>query len=183
MFGKALRILRLLKFYDLEKGYPLGTGPYTLAKVEINDSIWVRNDDWWGAKTGFQKLPEAKRVIFSYVGTAEVRIATAMEDGFDAMQDVTAGAFNSLVEKNPSWIAWHDGLPLAWPDPCVRVLMINCAIEPWDDVDMRWVLSDIMDRRQIIDIAYEKTTSYAPYIWPDYQGMKKYSRHGFQRNY
>ncbi|MFN2126811.1 MAG: ABC transporter substrate-binding protein, partial [Anaerolineales bacterium] len=43
--------------YDPEQGLPLGTGPYILAKITENETIWVRNDDWWGAKTGMAKLP------------------------------------------------------------------------------------------------------------------------------
>ena len=40
---------------------------------------------------------------------------------------------------------------------------------------MRWVLSDVMDRQQIIDIAYEGTTVMAPYFWPAYPSMQKYA--------
>ncbi len=41
--------------FDLEKGYPLSTGPYILNKVTENESIWVRNDHWWAAETGLKK--------------------------------------------------------------------------------------------------------------------------------
>ena len=39
------------KNYDPAKGLPLGTGPYVLGKVTTNETIMVRNDNWWGAKS------------------------------------------------------------------------------------------------------------------------------------
>ncbi|HET6486635.1 MAG TPA: ABC transporter substrate-binding protein, partial [Spirochaetia bacterium] len=74
------------KNYDPAKGLPLGTGAYILAKTTTNQTIMVLNDNWWGAKTGFQKLPLPKKVVYNYVGTEEVRTRTAIDNGFDSMQ-------------------------------------------------------------------------------------------------
>ena len=67
----------------------MGTGPYKLAKVTENETIWVRNDNWWAAEIGLKKLPEPKRLIMSYNGTEEVRLATAIEDDYDGLHDIT----------------------------------------------------------------------------------------------
>jgi peptide/nickel transport system substrate-binding protein len=163
------------KFFDLEAGLPLGTGPYILAKVTENETIWVRNDNWWAAKTGLKKLPEPKKVIFSYVGTEEVRTATAIDNGFDALQDMTLGAFEALVAQNTSWIPFQKELPFVWPDPCARSLSVNNLAEPWNDKEMRWVLNYVMDRQQIIDIAYEGTSIMGPYPWPLYPSMQRFT--------
>ena len=48
------------KNFDLKQGWPLTTGPYVLTKVTPNEAIWVRNDNWWAAKTGLKKLPAAE---------------------------------------------------------------------------------------------------------------------------
>ena len=53
------------KNFDLKQGWPLTTGPYVLYKVTPNEAIWVRNDNWWAAKTGLKKLPEPKRIVKS----------------------------------------------------------------------------------------------------------------------
>ena len=161
--------------FDPEKGLPLGTGPYVLAKVTQNETIWVRNDDWWGAKTGLAKLPEPLKIIKSYVGTEEVRTQTAIEDGFDSLEDITPGALEALIAQNPNWVAWYPELPYAAPDPCARILAINSLKEPWNDKDMRQMLSYVMDRQQIVDIAYEGSTTLAAYYWPAYPSMDIYS--------
>jgi len=163
------------KNFDIEKMYPMATGPYMVGKVSENEVFLVRNDNWWGYKTGFQKLPEPKLVIISYVGTEEVRTATAIDNGFDVMEDITFGAWQAIQAANPKWEAYYDDFPYAVPDPCARLIGINNAVEPWNDKDMRWVLNYVMDRQQIIDIAYEGTTTMAPYFWPSYASMQPYS--------
>lgn len=47
---------------------PIGTGPYTYSSGATNRMIWDRNDDWWGASTGFQDLPEPARLIWLETG-------------------------------------------------------------------------------------------------------------------
>lgn len=163
------------KNFDLAKGLPLGTGPYILAKVTTNETIMVRNDNWWGAKTGFAKLPLPKKVVFSYVGEENVRTQTAIDNGFDSMQDITPGALEAIVAQNPKWEAFFKDKPYAAADPCARIISINSAKQPWDDKDMRKVLSMVMDRKQIVDIAYEGSTSLNALFWPDYGSMKPYT--------
>jgi peptide/nickel transport system substrate-binding protein len=163
------------KNYDPAKGLPLGTGPYVLGKVTTNETILVRNDNWWGAKSGFAKLPEPKKVVFSYVGTEEVRTQTAIDNGFDSMQDITVGALQAILNQNPKWKAWYDQKPFAAADPCARIIAFNSAKKPWDDKDMRKMMSLVMDRKQIVDIAYEGSTILAAYFWPAYPSMKPYS--------
>jgi len=163
------------KYFDIENMLPMATGPYMLGKISGNEVFLVRNDNWWGYKTGFSKLPEPKLVIISYVGTEEIRTATAIDNGFDVMEDITFGAWQAIQAQNPKWEAYYDTFPFAVPDPCARLIGINNAIEPWNDKDMRWVLNYVMDRQQIIDIAYEGTTTMAPYFWPSYASMQPYS--------
>ena len=161
--------------FGIEDMLPMGTGPYMLGRISTNEVFLVRNDNWWAAETGFQKLPEPKLVIISYVGTEEVRTATAIDDGFDVMEDITFGAWQAIQNQNPNWEAYYDDFPYAVPDPCARLIGINNAVEPWDDKEMRWVLNYVMDRKQIVDIAYEGTTTLAPYFWPSYASMEPYS--------
>ncbi len=163
------------KYYDPDAGLPLGTGPYMLAKITTNETIWVRNDNWWGAETGMAKLPEPKKIILSYVGTEEVRTQTAIENEFDTLEDITVGAMEALAAQNPEWVAWFPEKPYAAPDPCARILSVNSAAEPWNDKEMRQMLSLVMDRQQIVDIAYEGSTTLAAYFWPAYPSMGPYA--------
>ena len=163
------------KNYDPERGLPLSTGPYILYRITNNETVFVRNDNWWAYKTGFKPLPAPKKVVFTFVGPEEIRVATAIDNGFDGLEDITLSSFEALIGGNPNWIAFLPEMPYVWPDPCARTLSLNNAVEPWNDKDMRWVLNYVMDRPQIIDVAYEGTSVMGPYIWPAYPAMQPYT--------
>ena len=163
------------KNLDIKAGIPYGTGPYILSKITTNEAHWVRNDNWWAAKAGFRKLPEPKKIIYTYGGTEEVRVGIAANNGLDGLQDITLDSFLALTARNKNWQAFRPQLPYVWQDPCARTLSINCGAAPWDDKDMRWVLSYVMDRPQIISVAYEGTTIPGAYPWPLYPSMQKYT--------
>ena len=38
--------------FDLENGYPLGSGPYKMVSASENEFVYDRDDNWWGAATG-----------------------------------------------------------------------------------------------------------------------------------
>ena len=57
--------------YDPDKGWPIGTGPYKLVTAAPTQFVWDRRDDWWGATTGFHRLPEPKRLIWQISGSEE----------------------------------------------------------------------------------------------------------------
>ena len=91
------------------------------------------------------------------------------------MQDITLGAYQAILGQNNKWVAFFPDKPYSWLDPCARIITLNSAKAPWDDKEMRQMLSLVMDRQQIIDIAYEGTTILAPYFWPAYPSMQPYA--------
>ena len=163
------------KNYDPEKGYPLCTGPYKLAGVSPTEITWKRDDNWWGAKTGVFKLPEPETIIWTWAGPEETRAALMADGQLDSLMDITLGALQALQAKNPNVITWFKDMPKAWvPDPCSRVFMLNLTHQPWDDPEMRWALNKIIDRQQIVDIAYEGTTLPSKSFFPAYPPLDRF---------
>jgi len=157
------------KNFDLEKGWPMGTGPYTLASVGPTEFVYVRNDNWWGAESGWKPLPVPKKLVWTWAGPEETRAALMADGGLDSLMDITLGALQALQARNPNVITWFDEMPKAWvPDPCSRTFMVNHLVEPWNDKDMRWALNYAMDRDQIVQIAYEGTTLKSRHFFPAY---------------
>ncbi|MCC9074592.1 ABC transporter substrate-binding protein [Litorilinea aerophila] len=157
------------KFYDPEKGWPVGTGPYTLASVSQTEFVYVRNDNWWGAKTGWKPLPAPKKLVWTWAGPEETRAALMADRQLDSLMDITLGALQALQARNPNVITWFREMPKAWvPDPCSRTFELNHAVEPWNDPDMRWALNYAIDRDQIVQIAYEGTTLKSRHFFPAY---------------
>ena len=153
---------------------PIGTGPYTYSSGATNRMVWDRNDNYWGAKTGFQELPEPKRLIWLETGGEESRAQLSATNQLDAGQTVTLGTFEAISAQNPNVITWHAGLPFSRPDICGRQLEINTTVAPWDNVELRRALAMLIDRKQIVDVAYEGTTVASKSMFLQYQTMKPF---------
>lgn len=160
--------------YDPEKGWPVGTGPYTLTSASPTEFIWDRDDDWWGAAVGFQDLPVPLRLIWQITGSEENKALLMSNHQLDSAMNITPGAFEAILARNPQAVAWFADLPYAWADPCPRQLSFNTAVAPWDDPNMRKAVSMIIDRQQIIDVAYEGTSTASTTMFVQYGGMAPY---------
>ncbi len=153
---------------------PIGTGPYTYTSSATNRAIWDRNDDWWGAATGFADLPAPQRLIWLETGGEESRAQLIATNQIDVAQNVTVGTLEAIRAQNPAVIAWYDDYPYAWPDPCTRQLEINTTVAPWDDPDMRKAVAHIIDRSQIVNVAYEGTTVPSETMFVQYGAMEPF---------
>ncbi|MEM9796129.1 MAG: ABC transporter substrate-binding protein [Pseudomonadota bacterium] len=153
---------------------PIGTGPYTFTSAATNRAIWDRNDDWWGAKTGFMDLPEPQRVIFLETGGEESRAQLIASNELDAAQNVSVGTFEAVRAQNPAVIAWFEDYPYTAADPCARQLEINTTVAPWDDPNMRKAVAHIIDRNQIVNVAYEGTTQASRTMFAQYGAMSPF---------
>lgn len=161
-------------FYDEEQGWPVGTGPYTLTSAETNRMVWDRDDDWWGAAAGFQELPEPLRLIWMITGTEENRAQLMSNGQLDSVMSLTLGAFEAIQARNSNVVAWYGDLPYAWADPCPRQLSFNTTVAPWDSANMRNAVNLIIDRQQIIDVAYEGTSTPSRSMFVQYGGMEPF---------
>ncbi|MEO8395871.1 MAG: ABC transporter substrate-binding protein, partial [Chloroflexota bacterium] len=161
-------------FYDADKGWPIGTGPYKLTSAAPTQFVWDRDDNWWGAKTGFHALPEPKRLIWVVAPSEDQKALLLSTHQLDSAMNITLGAFEAVQAKNPNVIAWHKDLPYAWADPCPRELSLNTTVAPWSDPNMRKAISLIIDRNKNIEIAYEGTTTASQTMFVQYGGMAPY---------
>ncbi|HXF61028.1 MAG TPA: ABC transporter substrate-binding protein [Caldilineaceae bacterium] len=163
------------KFYDPEQGWPVCTGPYKLQSVSPTEFTWVRDDNWWGAQTGFQPLPQPETIIWTWAGPEETRAALMADGQLDSLMDITYGALQALQAQNPNVITWFDEPPYAWvPDPCSRTFEFNTTRAPWDDPEMRWAINYAIDRDEIVEIAYEGTTLASKHFFPAYPPLDRF---------
>src|SRR5664279_3459623 len=161
-------------FYDESKGWPIGTGPYKLNTASPTSFTWDLDPNWWGAATGFQTLPVPKRLIWEITGSEDNKALLMSSHQLDSVMNITPGAFQAILAKNPAAVAWHSALPYSWADPCPRELTLNTAVAPWDDPNMRKAVSLMIDRNQIINVAYEGTSTASTTMFVQYGGMQPY---------
>jgi peptide/nickel transport system substrate-binding protein len=162
--------------YDPAKGWPLGTGAYKLTSTSETRVTFERDDNWWGkdaniAELGIDGLPKPKYLVWEVTGAEENKVQLASAGQLDSIMDVTLGGFEAMVANNPKIIGWFDGMPFVWFDPCPRQLSFNTAAAPWDDVNLRHAVNHIIDRQQVIDVAYEGTTIPSQTMFVEYNGL------------
>ena len=160
----------------LQKGWPVFTGPYLLESASETEFVYTRNDDWWGAKSGWMDLPEPERLVWTAFGTEDTKVAAMSSDGLDSLMDISLGSFFALQQRNPNTIAYYSDLPFAWPDPCARNIELNLTVAPWDDKDMRHALNYAINRDEIVAIGYEGATKPSSFFFPAYAGLDQLRR-------
>ena len=161
-------------FYDQAKGWPIGTGPYKLTSAEPTRFVWDVDSNWWGAAAGFHALPEPKRLIWQITGSEENKAQLMSNHELDSVMNITLGAFEAIQARNPGVEAWHKDLPYAWADPCPRQMSFNTTVAPWDNVNLRKAVNQIIDRNQIIAVAYEGTSEPSKSMFVQYGGMNPF---------
>jgi len=154
---------------------PVGTGPYTLETSTASAFSYIRRDDWWGTEV-FGVTPAPERVNFMHVGpeTSVALSLSANEIDTPAIGILSPGAFLSVKDRNPSVQAWKQEAPYAWYDPCPRGLLFQNDHDPYGDPLVRKAISSLIDRDQIVALAYEGATVVADSIWPAYSGLQPY---------
>ncbi len=160
---------------DLSKGWPVGTGPYTLVDASGQAQIFDRNDSWWGASTGFQPLPKPLRVIFVEPGSDATAAARLSQNGFDIGPALLPGVFEAARARNPNLMSWNSEGPL-WgaPDACIYTLGLNTRWGPTTDLHLRRAIGHAINRQQLVDLAYEGATVPLVVPFSTYGGLAAY---------
>jgi peptide/nickel transport system substrate-binding protein len=160
--------------FDMDKGWPVWTGPYRLVKASPNEFAYDRRDDWWAAKTGFHELPAPERLVFVEAGPDEKKAATLAADEVDGHPSLRIDTFMDVKARNPNAIGWMADEPHAWIDPCPGMLGFNCQQAPWDDPEMRWAISYALDKQKIADAGSGGFGTPTPYNFPDYPALQSW---------
>ncbi|MEL6817243.1 MAG: ABC transporter substrate-binding protein [Pseudomonadota bacterium] len=150
---------------------PIGTGPYTLTETIEGRAVWDRNDNWWGAKTGFMDLPEPKRVVYVSSSSAEERLARIASNEIDAAHSVSFKQFKEISAENPNVIVWREEAPFSWFGPCGWQLDFNTNNAPWDAKELRNAVSLLIDRAQLAKTAFDGKTIPSRTIFVEHGGM------------
>ena len=136
--------------------------------------MWQRRDDWWGAASGFHDLPEPLQVIFKTAGSEERRAAMAGNNELDSVWVLGRDNFEQVIANNNDVFSWFPEAPYAYLDPCPRYMAFNTTQAPFDDPQLRWAISQALNREAIVDIAWENLTVPAKWMTPDYPPFASY---------
>lgn len=152
----------------------LGSGPYVADSITATEITFIRNDNWWGAKTGFQDLPEPERVVIRYIETDDEAVDALKTDELDIGPEVDFSTFMNIKAENPNVIAWSEAGPVPSPGQCPRQLDFNTLSPPWNDATLRHAVANFVDQTRIIDDAFGGQNLPSPAVFPMLPGLQPY---------
>ncbi|MBI1773963.1 MAG: ABC transporter substrate-binding protein [Proteobacteria bacterium] len=163
-------------FFDLAKGWPVGTGPYRLVKSDSASVIFDRRESWWALDAKLvQNLPAPERIIY-HPAAVEALPQLFTNNDIDVGRALQVGAFEAARARNPGIISWNKTGPV-WgaADGCTFRLIFNTQKPPFDDAEVRRAINYAINRDKIADIAYEGSVPKAVMPYASYDAMKAYT--------
>ncbi len=163
------------KAFDLEKGWPLTTGPYEVVLSSPEQKVWDRRDQWWAVDAGVaEAMPAPERIVLLPFGDSDQAAQAIMSDQADHGR-VSVQNAQVVLDGNPKTTT-HSGneLPYGYIDWWPMSLFVNTTMPPFDDPDVRWALSYFIDRQQLIDVALNGVGEASTLPMPPYPGLTPY---------
>ena len=68
---------------DIQRGWPVISGPYRLVRSEPQQRIWDLRQDWWAAEIGFRRLPRVERLIYLPYMDEDKRVQLLIDNQMD----------------------------------------------------------------------------------------------------
>ena len=121
----------------------IGTGPYVFKDYDENGSwfLFEKRDDWDCSAMGIiSGEPVPKYCLFRAYGTEDTLTMAAINNEIDVMYQVSPENLTVLMEQNSEVLTWEKTFPYCSTDASAVGLMYNCAVEPFDRVNVRWAL-------------------------------------------
>jgi peptide/nickel transport system substrate-binding protein len=162
-------------FFDIDKGWPVTTGPWRVVYSSQEQKVLDRADDWWGVAAGVAELPAAKRFVYLPDPGEQGLVSGIIANQYDIDTGIQPASFATVFAGNPKVTTWTgQESPFGYVDWWPHSLYVNNEKEPWSDPNVRWALSSYLDRDQIIDIAWMGASVPSTLFVPDYPPLKPF---------
>ncbi len=146
---------------------PLGSGPYTVGKVEAGRSIeFVRRDDWWGKDLAlFKGFNNFDRVTYDYYRDSNVALEAFFAGEFDVQIENTAKLWETAYDAAPVKDGRIIKEEIANTRPAgMQAFIYNIRRDVFKDPKIREALAYAFDfewsNKQFAYGAYSRTNSY-----------------------
>ncbi|MCC6458414.1 MAG: hypothetical protein IT328_25920, partial [Caldilineaceae bacterium] len=87
--------------FDLELGYPVGTGPYKLVFASPQQKVYDLRQDWWAAETGFKPLPQVERIIYLPAQDESQAAQLIIQNQVDMAPIMQVSTLQTVLAQNP----------------------------------------------------------------------------------
>jgi peptide/nickel transport system substrate-binding protein len=162
--------------FDLEKDWPVVSGPYRLSVSVPQQRVYDLRRDWWGTKAGFRDLPKVERIIYLTYMEEPKRVQNLIANNMDTCLDLRPPNIQSIVESNPNVSTWSDrDLPHGYLDWWPVCMGFNNLEAPFSDPEIRRAINYAINRKQLIEIGWQGGGSYALLPLPDFPPIRRFT--------
>jgi len=164
-------------FFDLDKKWPVYSGPYTVTRMESQVKHLDCRYEWWAYDVGLvDHLPHVKRIVqFGWPGE-EVATQMLINNEVDVSLDLRPASYEAIFAQGADHIMSHTGKekPYGYMDWWPTSLFFNTLEEPYDNPDVRWAFAYAIDHQQVMDVGYGGAGTKTNLPFPGYPGLTKY---------
>jgi len=161
--------------YDMEKGWPVVTGPYRLALSTPDQTIWDLREDWWAAKIGFQPMPKVERIIFLPAFDETKHAQMMINNEVDVSLNLSSENIQKVLELNPkvSTFSGHKP-PFGYKDWWPTGLGFNDSEPLFDDPEIRWAISYAINRDDVVTYGLQGAGTATKVPFPEFPALNRY---------
>ena len=156
--------------------WPVTTGPMKVVHTSAQQLIMDRRDDWWAVNAGLTDPLEMERVV-KVVGIGDdAAISELMVNAELDITQMAPGSIRVAIERSDK-VKAHYGTnpPYGYTDWWCQALWVNVKEAPFDNADVRWGFSYLIDRDAIIEFGWEGLNTKNPMPYPPYPGLNRYT--------
>ena len=143
------------KHFDTAKGWPVTTGPWQVAESSLQQKVFERRPSWWAAEQKLAPMPQVERNIWLPMVNEQNTAQAQITDHSDFGGPLQPATFPTVIRQNPK-ITSYSGQkpPWGYVDWWPISLYVNNEVKPFDDKEVRWAISNYIDRKQVIEVGY-----------------------------
>jgi peptide/nickel transport system substrate-binding protein len=167
---------REFAFLDLDKKWPVYSGPYAVSRFDVQVKHMDLRYEWWAADLGLADMPSVERIVqFGWPGE-EVGGQMLINDEVDVTLDLRPATIEAILAQAGDHITTHTGgeKPYGYMDWWPTSLYFNTQEAPYDSADVRWALAYAIDHQQVMDVGYGGAGVKTNLPFPGYPGLTKF---------
>ena len=170
------------KAFDVDAGLPVTTGPWRVVAGTPEQKVFDRADSWWGEGKsdlkGYGVLPEVERIIYlPGTGDQQTTAQALIKGDVDYAAMTTPKTIKETLSQNSKLLTHSEQeSPYGYVDWWPVSLAFNNSGKygPYDDKDIRWAMSYLLDRKELSKVAYDGAAALNPLTMPQYPPLQKY---------
>jgi peptide/nickel transport system substrate-binding protein len=163
------------RHFDLDKGWPVTTGPWKVVQSSQTQKVFERRASWWAAERGLAPMPAIERSIWLPNVGEQQAAQGIITNELDTSYDMLPSTFPTMLRHNPK-ITTHTGTkpPYGYVDWWPISLYVNNEQPPFDDRAVRWAVSNFINRDQLVEVAFVGASEVSRLPMPPYKPLQPY---------